>query len=48
MDALRQSVAKVQKSSPVAASAKPPKKMAASRKPESGAAEKPARKRKSG
>jgi DNA end-binding protein Ku len=48
MDALRQSVAQVQKSVPVAASAKPPKKMAASRKPETGAAEKPARKRKSG
>jgi DNA end-binding protein Ku len=48
MDALRQSVAKVQKSAPAAASAKPPKKMAASRKPETGAAEKPARKRKSG
>lgn len=48
MDALRQSVAQVQKSAPVAASAKPPKKMAPSRKPEPGAAEKPARKRKSG
>jgi len=48
MDALRQSVAQVQKSAPVAASGKPPKKMAASRKPEAGAAEKPARKRKSG
>jgi DNA end-binding protein Ku len=48
MDALRQSVAQVQKSAPAAASAKPPKKLAASRKPETGAAEKPARKRKSG
>jgi DNA end-binding protein Ku len=48
MDALRQSVEQVQKSAPVAASGKPPKKMAASRKPETGAAEKPARKRKSG
>jgi DNA end-binding protein Ku len=48
MDALRQSVAKVQKSAPAAAAAKPPKKMAPSRKPETGAAEKPARKRKSG
>jgi DNA end-binding protein Ku len=48
MDALRQSVAKVQKSAPAAASAKPPKKMAASRKPEKGATEKPAQKRKSG
>src|SRR5262249_38519257 len=48
MDALRQSVAKVQGSATVAASAKPPKKMAASRKLETGAAQKPARKRKSG
>jgi DNA end-binding protein Ku len=48
MDALRQSVEKVQKSAPVAAGAKPPKKMAASRKPDKGAAEKPAQKRKSG
>jgi len=48
MDALRQSVAQVQKSAPAAAAAKPPKKMAASRKPEASAAEKPARKRKSG
>jgi len=48
MDALRQSVAKVQKSAPAAASAKPPKKLAPSRRPESSAAEKPARKRKSG
>jgi len=48
MDALRQSVAQVQKSAPAAASAKPPKKMAPSRKPDSAAAEKPARKRKSG
>lgn len=48
MDALRQSVAQVQKSPPAAAPAKPPKKMVASRKPDTGAAEKPARKRKSG
>jgi DNA end-binding protein Ku len=48
MDALRQSVAKVQQSEPIAASSKPPKKMAASRKPESGATEKRGRKRKSG
>jgi DNA end-binding protein Ku len=48
MDALRQSVAKVEKSTPVSAPTKPPKKMAASRKPEKGAVEKRARKRKSG
>jgi DNA end-binding protein Ku len=48
MDALRQSVAQAQKAAPAAATAKPPKKMAASRKPEAGSAEKPARKRKSG
>ena len=48
MDALRQSVAKVQKPAADAATAKPPKKMAASRKPDAEAAEKPARKRKSG
>lgn len=48
MDALRQSVAKAQESAPAGSDVKPPKKMAASRKPESGAAQKPARKRKSG
>jgi hypothetical protein len=44
MDALRKSVARVQKSAPEEATGKPPRKMAASLRKD----EKPARKRKSG